>query len=146
MIAEDNTMPIRMGYIICRALCKMKMRGPMFKRQRKSTLKVLKYQDFSFPLQFLSQPAMVLLTCYSVLWSLRHRGTRGVSVDLLPHVWPPSVHKLPTHRYFVLPPSGLQLGEGKPGISLPTAPPPQPTGRWATPRSTAVSMQDELGA
>lgn len=108
MIAEDNTMPIRMGYIICRALCKMKMRGPMFKRQRKSTLKVLKYQDFSFPLQFLSQPAMVLLTCYSVLWSLRHRGTRGVSVDLLPHVWPPSVHKLPTHRYFVLPPSGLQ--------------------------------------
>lgn len=59
MIAEDNTMPIRMGYIICRPPCKTKMQGPCSKGRGKVPLKVLKYQDF--PLILLFQPGVVYL-------------------------------------------------------------------------------------
>lgn len=147
MIAEDNTMPIRMGYIICRPCARWKCGALCSKGRRKFPLKVLKYQDFPFPLQFLSQPAMVVFICKSVLWSLRHRVTSRVSVDLgYQPVFAPKCTQTAPHTPLgtesPFPPAANQcsahlLGEGKssqgcpfPKTHHPTHPQEHPKSLW----------------
>lgn len=100
MIAEDNTMPIRMGYIICRPPCKTKMQGPCSKGRGKVPLKVLKYQDF--PLILLFQPGVVYLLFNECCNS---SGT-GIPEEWWPSGITPHVHAhtLPTHSMLSSPP------------------------------------------
>ena len=64
--------PGRAGHIICRACCKMKMQGPLFKSQGKVSQKILKYKPFSF-----------------LLWSLTtYHGVLNLLFKVvLPRVW-----------------------------------------------------------
>lgn len=88
-------LPIRRGYVICRAPCKMEMQGFLFKTQRKSSIKGTKISRFS-----LSSAVCLNLPwcCLFVIQCCNPSGTE-IPAEWVLSFWgnSPRAHRLPLH-------------------------------------------------
>lgn len=88
-------LPIRRGYVICRAPCKMKMQGFLFKTQRKSSIKGTKISRFSL------SSAVSLNLPWWCLFVIQCRNPSGTEIpaEWVLSFWgnSPRAHRLPIH-------------------------------------------------